>query len=102
MGFLIFLVITVTEIRPRVGCSLLPPLPDTVVKIHIFPRLVESVGPSMLWRLRRVNRTWYDFVGSLLEWCALEFVRLDAPGYLRKVAKTRGKRASLSQLSGSR
>ena len=34
-------------------------------------------------RLRRVNTQWCDLIGTIVEWTALKFTLLDAPGYER-------------------
>ena len=71
--------------------TLLPPLSDELVFLHIWPLLHQRVNVSLLWRLRRVNRAWKKKVGTTLEWAALEFVRIDSPGYLRFL-RNRGER----------
>ena len=38
--------------------TLLPPLSDELVFLHIWPRLQQRVNISLLWRLRRVSRAW--------------------------------------------
>lgn len=64
---------------------------DSIVRKEIWTRL--HVTPSLLWRLRWVNRRWRRNVGSSLEWAALEIVRVDNKGHqaeVRKGVKTEG------------
>ena len=77
--------------RLTVEATLLPPLSDELVFLHIWPLLHERVNVSLLWGLRRVNRAWKRKVGTTLEWAALEFVRVDSPGYLR-LLRSKGER----------
>jgi hypothetical protein len=53
-----------------------------------------------LFRLRRVSRRWHVFMESQLEWSALEFVRLDNPGYRLYVERKGLARMSLIQRVG--
>ena len=71
--------------------TLLPPLSDELVFSQIWPLLHKRVNVSLLWRLRRVNRAWKKKVSTTLEWAALEFVRVDSPGYLQ-LLRIRGER----------
>lgn len=68
-------------------CSkLLPGLPDSILRDHMWSRLMQKNPIAMLQRLRRVNRAWKQMVESTVEWTALEFTRLDTPGYHRYAA----------------
>ena len=66
--------------------SLLPPLSDELVMLHVWPRLHEGVNISLLRRLRRVSHAWRKGVGETREWAALEMARLDSPGLIRYLA----------------
>lgn len=48
------------------AASLLSSLPDSLVMDQIWPRLPLTV--SLMWCLRRVNRSWRDLVGNSKEW----------------------------------
>lgn len=75
--------------------TLLPPLSDELVLTQIWPLLHQRVDVSLLWRLRRVNRSWKREVGTTLEWAALEMVRIDAPGLTRFLERCGERRPSL-------
>ena len=77
--------------------TLLPPLSDELVLSQIWPLLHKRVNVSLLWRLRKVNRAWKKKVGTTLEWAALEFVRIDSPGFLRLLEKRGEHRPSLRE-----
>ena len=77
--------------------TLLPPLSDELVLSQIWPLLHKRVNVSLLWRLRKVNRAWKNKVGTTLEWVALEFVRIDSPGFLRLLEKRGERRPSLRE-----
>lgn len=77
--------------------TLLPPLSDELVLSRVWPLLHERVNISLLWRLRRVNRAWREKVGNTLEWAALEFVRIDAPGFQRLLESCGERRPSLRE-----
>ena len=76
------------------AAKLLPPLSDEIVLTRIWPLLHRNVNISLLWRLRRVNRTWKESVATTLEWAALEIVRVDTLGYIRYL-QDRGERCAL-------
>jgi uncharacterized protein YlaN (UPF0358 family) len=76
---------------------LMPGLPNDVVATHIWSKLFVNPNPSLLFRLRRVSRHWYDFVGGTLEWSALCFVRVDTPGYRAQLQRTQQQRLPLSE-----
>ena len=61
--------------------KLLPQLPNSIFCDYVWAKLMRMNPISMLQRLRRVNQTWKQMVESTVEWTALEFTRLDAPGY---------------------
>lgn len=64
------------------GCgNLLPQLPNSILRGYVWAKLMRMNPISMLQRLRRVNQAWKQMVESTVEWSALEFTRLDAPGY---------------------
>jgi hypothetical protein len=77
--------------------TLRPPLSDELVLSQIWPLLHKRVNVSLLWRLRKVNRAWKKKVGTTLEWAALEFVRIDSPGFLRLLEKRGERRPSLRE-----
>ena len=77
--------------------TLLPPLSDELVFSQIWPLLHKKVNVSLLWRLRKVNRAWKKKVGTSLEWAALEFVRVDSPGFLQLLEKRGERRPSLRE-----
>ena len=77
--------------------TLLPPLSDELVLSQIWPLLHKRVNVSLLWRLRKLNRAWKKKVGTTLEWAALEFVRIDSPGFLRLLEKRGEHRPSLRE-----
>lgn len=81
----------------ELGRTLLPPLDDELVLKRIWPLLHRRVNVSLLWRLRRVSRSWKEKVGTSMEWAALEVVRLDSPGYLRYLAERRERRPSMQE-----
>ena len=69
--------------------TLLPPLIDELVFGQIWPLLHKRVNVSLLWRLRRVNRSWKATVATTIEWASLEMVRVDSQGFLRNLAACR-------------
>ena len=71
------------------SATLLPPLSDDLVNERIWPLLHRKTNISLLWRLRRVNRSWRENVAKSLEWAALEIVRIDAPGLVRYLENRR-------------
>jgi hypothetical protein len=71
--------------------ELLPPLPDLIARTALWDALRLPRSISLLYRLRRVNRRWRDFIGTTLEWTALEFTKLDNPGYQRFAWRWRGR-----------
>lgn len=77
------------------GVTLLPPLSDELVFLHIWPRLQQRVNISLLWRLRRVSRAWKKGVGATREWAALEMVRIDSPGFVQYLVDHCERRPSL-------
>lgn len=77
--------------------TLLPPLDDELVLNRIWPLLHKRVNVSLLWRLRRVNRSWRERVSTTVEWAALEMVRVDTPGFLRYLADRGERRPSLQE-----
>lgn len=70
--------------------ELLPMLLDSITRGVLWDKLCLPRSISLLYRLRRVNRAWRDFVGTTIEWTALEVTRLDNPGYERFARKWRG------------
>lgn len=64
-------------------------LPDTVIKGPVWAALNSPPSISLLRRLNRVNNAWRSFTSGTVEWAALEFVRLDTPGYARFVERER-------------
>ncbi|KAG0561210.1 hypothetical protein KC19_9G045600 [Ceratodon purpureus] len=65
--------------------SLIPSLPDTIVREQVWPKLVSNPSVTQLLQFRHINSSWSQFVGATLEWRALIFVMLDFPGYLQQV-----------------
>lgn len=63
--------------------SLIPPLPDVIIKQIIWPMLMSQPSVQLLLLLRRVSRPWNQFVLTTLEWNSWTFIRLDALGYSR-------------------
>jgi hypothetical protein len=71
---------------------LLPPLPNSLVRRHIWPRLVNQwQAPQDLVSLTAINHLWQRFVESTLEWHAANFVRLDMPGYHDYIQRRQGR-----------
>lgn len=66
---------------------LTPMLPDEVIHDHLWHALNCPPSISLLRRLRGLNRAWRDYLGTTLEWTALEFTRMDTPGYARFIAR---------------
>jgi hypothetical protein len=65
------------------GC-MVPGLPDEFIRRVLWPNfLTVPLRTEDLVRFRVVSKSWHRFVCSTLEWQALEFVRIDTPGYLR-------------------
>jgi hypothetical protein len=79
----------------RLGASLIPPLSDELVERFIWPKLQTSTNISLIWRARRISRSWRSFVGRTPVWLALEMVRVDTPGYLKNLVHTGRSRPSL-------
>ena len=77
--------------------TLLPPLSDELVLGRIWPLLHKRVNVSLLWRLRRVSRSWKEKVGTTVEWAALEMVRVDSPGYLQYLSARHESRPPLRE-----
>lgn len=67
--------------------SILPPLPDIIVIKVLWPKLNDPPSISLLYRLRRVNKTWMRLISGTVEWSALEFVKLDNTGYLQSIRR---------------
>jgi hypothetical protein len=83
----------VTALPTRVTCGgqLLPLLLDSITTGVLWDKLRLPHSILLLYRLRRVNKAWHDFVGTTIEWTALEFTKMDNPGYLRFARKWRGR-----------
>ena len=77
--------------------DLLPLMPNADVERILWPYLQSSPDPSLLWRLRTVNRGWRKFVTTTLEWNALEVLRLDQSSYNCYVRRSGRRRASLTE-----
>ncbi|KAL3688520.1 hypothetical protein R1sor_014829 [Riccia sorocarpa] len=75
--------------------DLLPGLPNHLVVCHIWPRL--PCTPVMLWTMRRVCRSWRDFLAARLVWQALEVMQLNNADYLRRCHVTGQPRESLQE-----
>ena len=76
--------------KGKVGATtLLPPLSDELVLETIWHVLHNIVNISLLWRLRRVNHAWKESVARLVEWTALEVVRVDTTGMIRYLEERR-------------
>ena len=84
-----------SESRRKELGTLLPPLTDELVLTRIWPLLHQRVNVSLLWRLRRVNRAWREKVSTTLKWTALEWVRVDSPGFLQLISERRERRPAL-------
>ena len=84
------------DVRRAAGI-LLPGLADELVAEEVWPRMFIDPSLSLLFRLRRVSRSWFRFVESQLEWQALDFIRLDNPGYQLYVRQHGFSRVSLTQ-----
>lgn len=69
--------------------ALIPALPDSVVRDEVWPMLMSSPTVSLLLPLRQVNLSWNRFISSTIEWSALTFILLDAPGYLNYAMQNR-------------
>lgn len=63
--------------------SLMPPLPDGIVRDRIWVALMSPPSVLLLLRLRHVSTSWSRFVATTIEWNAWVFVRLDSLGYCR-------------------
>lgn len=74
-----------------------PPLSDDLVLRRIWPLLHRRVNISLLWRMRRVNRSWRENVAKSLEWAALEVVKIDTPGLVRYLEDRQECRPSLRE-----
>ena len=77
--------------------TLLPPLSTELVLTRIWPLFHRKVNISLMWRLRRVSRAWRESVSTTLEWTALEFVRIDTPGYTQYLENRGENRPSLRE-----
>jgi hypothetical protein len=77
--------------------TLLLPLPDSIVRRELWSRLNSLPSPSLLWRLRRVKRSWSAFVATMVEWQALEIVRQDHFSYITSMIVRKRERASLTE-----
>lgn len=65
--------------------ELMQGLIETVIKEQVWPRIIRDPNPSLLFRLRCINKYWHAFVGSTVEWNALESVRIDIPHYYKNL-----------------
>jgi hypothetical protein len=74
-------------------CTLLPPLPNSIVLAHIFILLLMT--PSMLWQLCRINKPCFLIMGENVPWNALEVVRINHKSYLQHVTTSHTPRQSL-------
>lgn len=63
--------------------SLIPSLPDQVVREGIWPILANSPSVLQFLQLRRVSRRWNSFISTTPEWNAVNFVELDSSGRWR-------------------
>ena len=61
--------------------SLIEGLSDAIVREHIWTKLKLPPSISLIYRLRRVSKSWRELINSNIEWVALEFIRRDASGY---------------------
>ena len=57
--------------------------PDEITTRSLWDKLQVPLSILLLYRLQRVSRGWQNFVGSMQEWAALEFTRVDTPCYER-------------------
>lgn len=78
-----------SSVFPRSGSSapststLVSGLHDQLVRSQVWNSLNSPPTMLTLQRLRRINRSWRSFVDTTVEWSAMEFTRLDTPGYNR-------------------
>jgi hypothetical protein len=73
-------------------CTLLPPLPNSIVLAHIFTLL--SSTSSMFWQFCQINKPWFLIVSESVPWNALEVVRINHTSYLQCVATSHTPRQS--------
>lgn len=69
------------------GGSLIPALPDVLVREQIWPLLASAPSMNRLLQLHRVSFAWRRFVGSTIEWGVLTFTFLDSQGYCTYVLR---------------
>lgn len=65
------------------GEGLLPHLPDSLVRSHVWPVLVSHPSVSLVQLLRGVNSSWRRLLDTSVEWNTLRFLHLDSPGYVQ-------------------
>lgn len=65
--------------------SLIPLLPDAVVRDRVLSTLMSSPSVPLLLQLRRISGPWNRFVTTTVEWNVWVFVRLDSQGYYQYV-----------------
>nr|PNR46922.1 hypothetical protein PHYPA_014042 [Physcomitrium patens] len=68
--------------------ALVPGLLDYLVRKLIWRKISCLDDLYLLLRPRRVSMRWYEEISSTLDWCAVDFARLDAAGsacYVRKM-----------------
>ncbi|KAL3697161.1 hypothetical protein R1sor_011237 [Riccia sorocarpa] len=61
--------------------TVIPGLPDDLVRYNILPRVIAAVQPEVLWNLRQVNMRWREMVADTIEWSSLEIVRANQVQY---------------------
>lgn len=67
--------------------SLIPCLPDVMVRDRIWAFLINSPSILLLLHLSQVNSSWRRFVERTPEWSSLVCVFLDSTGYLSSVTR---------------
>ena len=71
-------------------CRLLRLVPIAITRGTVWDKLRIPPSISLLFRLRHISKGWREFVSTTEEWVALEFTRLDTPGYECFDARWRG------------
>lgn len=66
---------------PVAGDSLIPLLPDVVVRDGVWSALMVSPSVLLLYRLRCVSSPWKRFLITTVEWNVWVFMKLDSQDY---------------------
>jgi hypothetical protein len=74
-------------------CTLLPPLPNSIILAHIF--ILLPFTSSTFWQFCQINKPWLLIMGENVPWNALEVVRINHESYLHHVATSHTRKQSV-------